>query len=65
MSSRNFMVSDLTFKSLTHSEFIFISGVRKQSCLILLHEAVQFSQYCLLKRMFFLILFLPPMSWIS
>ena len=56
-SSRNFMVSDLTFKYLTHFEFIFISGVRKPSCLILLHEAVQFSQYYLLKRLFFLILY--------
>lgn len=45
------------FKSLTHIEFIFISGVRKQSCLTLLHGAVQFSQYYLLKRLFFPILY--------
>ena len=56
-SSRIFMVSDHAFKSLTHCEFIFISGVRKQSCLTLLHGTVQFSQYYLLKRLFFPILY--------
>ena len=30
-SSRNFMVSGLTFKSLIHFEFIFVYGIRKCS----------------------------------
>ena len=30
-SSRSLMVSDLTFESLIHFEFIFVDGVRKQS----------------------------------
>ena len=43
-SSRIFMVSGLTFKSLIHFEFIFVYGVREQTTLILLHVAVQLSQ---------------------
>ena len=50
-SSKSFIVSGLTFRSLIHFEFIFVYGVRKCSNLILLHGAVQFSQYCLLKRL--------------
>ena len=34
-SFRSFMVSGLTFRSLTHCEFIFINGMRKCSNLIL------------------------------
>ena len=45
------MVSDPTFKSLIHFEFIFVYGVRKWSRSILLHVAVQFSQHHLLKRL--------------
>ena len=35
-SSRNFIVSGLTFRSLIHFEFIFVYGVRKCSSFILL-----------------------------
>ena len=42
-SSKRFIVSDLTFRSLIHFEFIFVYGVRKCSDFILLHVAVQFS----------------------
>ena len=40
-SSRNFMVSDLTCRSLIRFVFIFVYGVRKCSNLIVLHVAVQ------------------------
>ena len=50
-SSMSFIVSDLTFRSLIHFEFIFGYGVRKCSNFILLHGAVQFSQHHLLKRL--------------
>ncbi|KAB1279762.1 hypothetical protein Cadr_000015692 [Camelus dromedarius] len=39
-SSRSFMVSGFTFKSLIHFEFVIVYGVRKQYSLILLHVAV-------------------------
>ena len=62
-SSRSFMVSSLTFRSLIHFEFIFVYGVREHSDFILLHVAVQFSQHHLLKRLSFLhCIFLPPVS---
>src|SRR3712207_8925695 len=38
-SSRSFMVSGLTFKSLIHFELIFVHGVREWSTFILLHVA--------------------------
>ena len=41
------------FKSLIHFRLIFVYGVRKQSSLILLNVAVQFSQNYLLKRLYF------------
>ena len=50
-SSKSFVVSGLTFRSLIHFEFIFVYGVRKYSNFILLHVAVQFSQHNLLKRL--------------
>ena len=50
-SSKSFVASGLTFRSLIHFEFIFAYGVRKSSNFILLHEAVQFSQHHLLKRL--------------
>ena len=60
-SSKSFIVSGLTFRSLTHLEFIFVYGVRECSIFILLHVAVQFSQHYLLKRLSFLhCIFLPP-----
>ena len=50
-SSKGFIVSGLTFRSLIHFEFIFVYGVRKHSNFVLLHVAVQFSQHHLLKRL--------------
>ena len=42
-SSKNFIVSSLTFKSLINFESMFLYGVRECSNLILLHVAVLFS----------------------
>ena len=53
-SSKSFIVSGLTLRSLIHFEFIFVYGVRKCSDFILLHIAVQFSQHHFLKRLSFL-----------
>ena len=50
-SSKCFIVSGLTFRSLIHFEFIFVYGVRKCSHFILLCVAVQVSQHHLLKRL--------------
>ena len=62
-SSKSFIVSGLIFRSLIHSEFIFVYGVRECSNFILLHVAVQFLQYHLLKRLSFLhCILLPPLS---
>ena len=48
-SSKSFIVSDLTFRSLMHFEFIFVHGVKKCSKFHFLYVAVQFSQEHLLK----------------
>ena len=57
------MVSSLTFKFLIHLEFSFTYGVSECSNFMLLHVAVQFSQYHLLKRKSFLhCIFLPLLS---
>ena len=62
-SSKSFVVSDLTFRSLIHFEFIFMYGVRKCSSFILLQVVDQISQHHLLKRLSFLhCIFLPPLS---
>ena len=62
-SSKGFIVSGLTFRSLIHFEFIFVHGVRKCSSFILLQVVDQFSQHQLLKRLsFFHCIFLPPLS---
>ena len=53
-STKSFIVSDLTFRSLIHFEFIFVHGVRKCSNFMLLHIVVQFSQHNLLKRLSFI-----------
>ena len=50
-SSKSLIVFSLTFRSLTHFEFIFVYDVRKCSNFILFHVAVQFSQYHLLKSL--------------
>ena len=43
-SSKSFIVSGLTFRSLIHFEFIFVYGVRECSKFFLLHVAVQFER---------------------
>ena len=50
-SSKSFIVSGLTFRSLVHVEFTFVYGVMKCSKFIILHVAVQFPQHHLLKRL--------------
>ena len=62
-SSESFIVPGVTFRSLIHSEFIFVYGVRECSNFILLHVTDQFSQHHLLKRLSFLhCISLPPLS---
>ena len=62
-SSKSFVVSGLTLRSLIHFEFIFVYGVRKCSNYIILHATVQFSQHHLLKRRYLPhCIFLPPLS---
>ena len=62
-SSRSFIVSGLTFRSLIHFEFIFVYGVRKHPSFTLLQMVGQFSQHYLLKRLSFLhCILLPPLS---
>ena len=52
-SSKRFIISGLTFRSLIHFEFIFVYSIRKCSNFILLHVAIQFFQHHLLKKLFF------------
>ena len=47
-SSKIFIVSGLTFRSLIHFEFVFVYAI-KYSHFILLHVVVPFSQHHLLK----------------
>ena len=62
-SSRSFIVSGLTLRSLIHFEFTLVCHVRKCSSFILLQVVEQFSQHHLLKRLSFLhCIFLPPLS---
>ena len=42
-SSKSFIVSGITFRSLIYFEFIFVYGIKECSNFILLHVAVQFS----------------------
>ena len=64
--SRVLMVSCLTVRYFIHFEFIFVYGVRKLSCFILLNVAVQFSQHHLLKRLsFFHWILFPALSKVS
>ena len=51
-SSRSFIVSGLTFRSLIYFEFLFVYGVRKCSSFILLQVVDQFSQHDLLEIVF-------------
>ena len=50
-SSRIFMVSGLTFKSLIHFEFILVCGLRRWSSVIFLHVSVSFFQHHLLNKL--------------
>ena len=50
-SSIIFMVSDLTFKSLMHFEFILVYAVRMWPSYIFLRVTIQFSQYHLLNKL--------------
>ena len=60
-SSRVFIVSGLTFRSLIHFEFIFVYGVIKCSSFSPLQVVDQFSQHHLLKKLsFFHFISLPP-----
>ena len=62
-SSKSFIVSGHTFRSLIHFEFIFVYGVKKCFNFILLHIAIQFSQHHLLKRLSLsYCISLPPLS---
>ena len=45
-SSRSFIVSGLTFRSLIHFEFIFVYGVRKCSSFILLQGGIGMGNTC-------------------
>ena len=60
-SSRSFIVSGFTFRSLIHFEYIFVYGVRKYSSFILLQVVDQFSKHRLLKGLSFLHCILPPL----
>ena len=57
-SLKSFIVSGLTFRYLIHFEFIFMYGVRNCANYILSHVAIQFSQHNLLKRLFFVPLYI-------
>ena len=46
-SSECFIVSSLAFRSLIHTEFIFVCGVRECSNFILLHVSCSFTSVCL------------------
>ena len=62
-SSRSFIVSGLTFRSLIHFEFIFVYGIRRCSSFLLLQVVDQFSQHHLLNRLSFIhCISLPPLS---
>ena len=56
-STRNFIVSYLIVKSLSHFEFIFVYRVKVCSNFTDLHAAVQLSQHHLLKRLLFSIVY--------
>ena len=61
-SSRSFIVSGITCRSLIYFEFIFVYGVRDCFNFIHLHVAASSYQHLLLKRLSFLhCTFLPPL----
>ena len=56
-SSKSFIASDLTLRSLIYFEFIFVYGVGKCSNFILLNVAVHFPWHHLLKEAIFALLY--------
>ena len=64
-SSKSFIFSGLTFRSLAHFEFIFVYGMRQFSNLIVLHIALQFSMQHLKRLSFHHCMFLPPLSQVN
>ena len=66
LSSRSLMAYGLTYRSLTHFEFIFLYDMGRCSNFILLHVVVQFSQHHFVKKLYFLCcIFLLPLSYIN
>ena len=59
-SSKNFIFSGLTFRSLIHFEFIFVYSVKKYANFILIHVTDQFSQHHLRRLSSLHCIFLPP-----
>ena len=60
------ILSGLTFRFITHLQFIFGYGVRRCSSFSLLHVVDQFPQHHLLKRLSFLhCMFLPTVPKIK
>lgn len=53
LSSRDFVVLGLTFRSLNHFKFIFVYGMKECYSFIVLHMVIQLSQHHL-KRLSFL-----------
>ena len=53
LPSRNFMVSSLTLRYLTHFKFVFVYSVRECSNFILLHTAVLVFPALLIEETFF------------
>ena len=53
--SKSFIESGLTFRSLIHTDFIFVYGIKEYANFILLHAAVQvpFFQAPIIKEIFF------------
>ena len=54
LSSRSFIVSGLTFRSLIDFEFIFVFSIRECSNFILLHAVVQLAHHYFLNKLSFL-----------
>ena len=50
---RNFIVSDITLRSIIHFKFIFVNSVRKYSHFICVHVSVLFTWHHLFKGLFF------------
>ena len=62
LSSKSFIVSGLTFRSLIHFEFIFVYGVRKRSNLIFYVQLHSFPSTTYWRLLFPHCIFLPLLS---